>query len=225
MVPITVLIIDDETALRRMIRIALEAQGYSVLEAADGTNGVVTVATERPDAVLLDLTLPDADGLEILQRIREFSNTPVLVVSARGDDSAKIHLLDAGADDYITKPFHTGELLARLRVALRHSPSTPEAHTYTIGNIFIDATARKVMVDNSEVNLTVTEYQLLLQLARNLNKTVSHVHLLREVWGKGAATDVQYLRVYINQLRKKLEPDPSKPVHIITIPGVGYRLE
>lgn len=222
--PPTILVIDDEVALRRLVRISIEAHDWLVIEAEDGKSGLVAAATVRPDVILLDVGLPDQTGFEVLRRLREFSNVPVIVISARGDDDAKIRMLDIGADDYVTKPFSTSELCARIRVALRHAAPSIEHSTFEADGLFIDLVARDVRAHGASVALTATEYQLLLAFVRHAGKTITHTQLLRDVWGPGSANELQYLRVFVNQLRRKLERDPSSPTLIITIPGVGYRL-
>lgn len=221
----TVLVVDDESALRKLMRIALEANEWKVIEAADGQHAIVEAAMARPDLILLDLTLPDTDGIDVLRRLREFSNAPIVVVSARGDDNAKIALLDAGADDYVTKPFSTGELLARMRVALRHAAPTAVDQKFVSGDLSVDLASRDVRYKGAHVNLTATEYQLLAEFIRNAGRTMTHTQLLKSVWGPGSVNEVQYLRVFVNQLRRKLEADPSAPSRFVTVPGVGYRME
>lgn len=220
----TILVIDDEVALRRLVRISIEAHQWKVIEAEDGRSGLVAAATSRPDVILLDVGLPDMSGFDVLPRLREFTSAPVIIISARGDDDAKIRLLDMGADDYITKPFSTSELCARIRVGLRHAMPTDETSTFEIPGLFIDLVARDVRAQGRPVSLTATEYQLLLAFVKHAGKTMTHTQLLRDVWGPGALNELQYLRVFVNQLRRKLEADPASPTLITTIPGVGYRL-
>lgn len=224
MIAPTVLVVDDEAALRKLVRVALESLDWKVIEAADSKHAVIEAATGQPDLILLDLTLPDGDGLDVLVRLREFSSVPIIVVSARGDDSAKIALLDAGADDYITKPFSTGELLARLRVALRHAQPVSNEQVFTNGLLHVDLVSRDVRYDGKVVNLTSTEYRLLMEFIRHAGRTMTHTQMLKAVWGPGSVNEVQYLRVFVNQLRRKLEADPSNPTCFITVPGVGYRM-
>jgi len=231
-----VLVVDDEEPIRRFLRASLEAHGHRVKEAATAREGALLAVTAHPDVILLDLGLPDADGLTVARSLRRESSVPIIVLSARGQESDKVLALDAGADDYLTKPFGVGELLARIRVALRHAArgGTPDGATgsfrATIGGrtVAIDAEARLVHVDDGngprEVRLTPLEYKLLAFMARHAGKVLTHAMLLREVWGPQHVHDVQYLRVYAGELRKKLERDASQPMFIITEPGVGYRL-
>jgi len=222
-----VLVIEDDAPIRRFLRAALEANGYRLREAVTGNEGVALAATEVPDLVLLDLGLPDVSGFEVVKRLREWSQVPVVVVSARGQEQDKILALDAGADDYVTKPFAMGELLARLRVALRHRArgAAGENGTVEAGDLRIDLARRRVTVGESEVRLTPIEYRLLAELARYAGRVLTHEHLLREVWGPSHTRHHHYLRVYMAQLRQKLEKDPARPRALLTEPGVGYRLE
>ncbi|MGD1018165.1 MAG: response regulator [Verrucomicrobiia bacterium] len=219
----TALIIDDERPLRRLLRVLLEVQGYQVCEAETGDLGLQLAASRRPDVILLDLGLPDMDGLTVLKRLREWSRTPVLILSVRDREADKVAALDNGADDYVTKPFGTDELLARLRALRRHSPEAFEEPTYAHADVTIDISARKVTVKDSEVHLTATEYALLHELVRHAGKVVLQKQLLRAVWGPDAESQLQYLRVYITHLRKKLET-PNSGRLIETQPGIGYRL-
>jgi two-component system KDP operon response regulator KdpE len=220
-----VLVVEDEGPLRSFLRTALTAHTFRVLEAATLGEATIAVTTHNPDIVLLDLGLPDGDGRELLRRIREWSQLPVIVLSARGRESDKIEALDAGADDYLTKPFGTGELLARLRAALRRTAVNPTSEpVVTVGPIRIDLARRQVLRDGVEVHLTATEYRLLALLARNPGRVVTHTHVLREVWGPNHANHLHYVRVYMAELRKKLEEDPARPRWLITELGVGYRL-
>jgi two-component system KDP operon response regulator KdpE len=218
------LVIDDEVQMRRLLRITLEANGYKVIEAANGQDGLVEAATRRPDVVILDLGLPDLDGVSVLKRLREWSRVPVVVLSVRESDEDKIAALDSGADDYVTKPFSTPELLARLRVALRHSQPAEDQPVFRTGNLEVDLGSRRVTVEGQEVKLTATEYSLLRFLVRHAGKVLTHRQILREVWGQDAVEQTHYLRVYIAHLREKLEPVPSRPTLLITEPGIGYRL-
>jgi two-component system KDP operon response regulator KdpE len=219
----TALVIDDERAIRRLLRLLLESQGYQVCEAETGTLGLQMAAARRPDVILLDMGLPDMDGLAVLQRLREWTRTPVLILTVRDREADKVAALDGGADDYLTKPFGGDELLARLRALRRHSPEAHEEPTYVCGDLTVDIKAHKVTVKNKEVHLTATEYALLHELVRHAGKVVSQKHLLRAVWGPDAERQLQYLRVYITHLRKKLEtPDSGKLIE--TEPGIGYRL-
>ena len=221
-----ILVVEDSPDLRESMAILLELQGHTVLVAADGATGVELARRERPDVALVDLGLPDMDGVEVCRRLREWCAAPVIVLSARGQERDKIEALDAGADDYVTKPFGIGELLARIRVALRHARSTaggaePELR---VGELAVDLAARRVVVAGVEVHLTPNEYGLLAELVRNAGKVVTQRQLLKAVWGPGAVGQSHYLRVYMAQLRHKLETEPARPRYLITEPGVGYRL-
>ena len=220
----TVLVIDDELQIRRLLRVSLEANNYRVLEAPTGQEGLAAAAQHRPDVVVLDLGLPDMDGVSVLKRLREWSRVPVLVLSVRDREDDKIKALDHGADDYITKPFGTGELLARLRVAMRHGLPSPEEAVFRIGQLEVDLTARLVKRSGNEVKLTGTEYALLRLFVQHAGKVLTHQQILREVWGPNYVDQTHYLRVYMAHLREKLEVDPAKPALFITEPGIGYRL-
>lgn len=223
----TILVIEDEPQIRRFLRVTLVAHGYRPLEAATAQEGLRQAATCQPDLVILDLGLPDLDGLEVTRQLREWTSMPILVLSARGQESDKIAALDAGADDYVTKPFGVGELLARMRVALRHAtrgPQEPEAPVFAVGDLRVDMAQRRVFVAGQELHLTPIEYRLLTTLVRYAGKVVTHRQLLREVWGPGYVDHTHYLRVYMGQLRHKLEADPTRPCYLLTEPGVGYRL-
>jgi len=219
-----VLVIDDEIQIRRLLRITLEANGYKMIEAANGQAGLVEAAMRRPDIVILDLGLPDLDGVSVLKRLREWSQVPVLVVSVRDRDDDKIAALDQGADDYITKPFSTSELLARLRVARRHAQPSDDLAIFQCGELEVDLTTRRVRVKGQPIKLTATEYTLLRLLVRHANKVLTHRQILAEIWGQHAMEQSHYLRVYMARLREKIESTPSRPVLLITEPGVGYRL-
>jgi two-component system KDP operon response regulator KdpE len=219
----TILVIDDEVAIRRLLRLSLEPQGYRVVEAENGQLGLQTAAARRPDLIILDLGLPDLDGVTVLKRLREWSQTPVLVLTVRDREEDKVAALDSGADDYLTKPFGTAELLARLRAIQRRAPETQEEPVFVSGDLTMDRVARTVSVKDAEVHLTATEYALLHELARHAGKIVTHKQLLRAVWGPNAESQSQYLRVYITHLRKKLE-SPSGQRLIQTEAGIGYRL-
>ncbi len=220
----TALVIDDEVQLRRLLRVCLEANGYRVVDAAAGQEGIVAAAQSRPDVVILDLGLPDMTGVQVLQRLREWSRVPVVVLSVRDREEDKIAALDAGADDYVTKPFGTGELLARLRVAQRHAQPGPEPGVFRAGALEVDLTARVVRLKGREVKLTATEYSLLRLFVQHAGKVLTHRQILREVWGPRALEQTHYLRVYIAHLREKLETTPAEPRLIVTESGVGYRL-
>ena len=221
-----VLVVEDEPQMRRFLRASLGTEGYRVREAWTVADGLREVAAEHPDAVLLDLGLPDGDGLDLVRRVREWSSVPIIVVSARGREEEKVAALDAGADDYLPKPFGTKELLARLRVALRHSRATaaPGSPVLEAGPLRMDLERREVTVEGRPVRLTPIEWRLLALLARHAGKVLTHAQILREVWGPNAASQSHYVRVYMAELRKKLEADPSRPRLLLTEPGVGYRL-
>ncbi len=220
----TILIIEDEAAIRKLLRICLEPEGYKVREAASGADGVLLAAQARPDLVILDLGLPDIDGLEVVRRIREWSPVPIIVLTVRETEQDKVGALDNGADDYLTKPFSTAELLARVRVALRHAQPAENESVVRSGPLVVDLASRVVTVHNTEIRLTSTEYNLLRLLARHVGKVVTHSQILRDVWGPTAVEQRQYLRVYFGQLRRKLRVNPKDPDFIITEPGIGYRL-
>ncbi len=222
--PTIALIIDDEVQIRRLLRLTLEANGYKVFEAVDGQSGLLEAGQRRPEVVLLDLGLPDLDGLTVLKRLREWSRVPVVVLSVRDQEEDKIAALDHGADDYVTKPFSTGELLARLRVAQRHTQPTPETAVFRSGEVAVDFVRRVVSRGSQEVKLTATEYSLLALLARHAGRVMTHRQLLTDVWGPNAVEHTHYLRVYVAHLREKLEADANQPKLLITEAGVGYRL-
>lgn len=219
-----ILIVDDEEALRRYLRTILRGQHYAVSEAANGAEALERAASDCPNVIILDLGLPDLDGVEVIRRLREWSVTPIVVLSVRDQESDKITALDSGANDYLTKPFSAGELLARLRVALRPvaQPVVEAAHL-AVGDLRIDFAERRVTVAGEPVRLTPTEYDLLRLLARNAGRVMTHQRLLREVWGEMYEGETHLLRVNISNLRQKIEPDPSRPVYIITEPAIGYR--
>jgi two-component system KDP operon response regulator KdpE len=217
------LVIDDEPQIRRLLRVTLEANGYSVAEAATGQEGIVQAAQSRPEIILLDLGLPDMDGVEVLRRIREWSRVPVIILSVRDREHDKIAALDAGADDFVTKPFSSGELLARLRTSLRRSQPQSASAVFRAGNLEVDLAARLVRKHGQEVKLTPTEYALLRLLVVHAGKVLTHRQLLTEVWGPNAVEQTQYLRVHIAHLREKLEDSAAQPRFIVTEPGVGYR--
>lgn len=225
--PARILVVEDEQPIRRFLRVSLESRGYSVQEAETATEGLRSLTGEPPDAVILDLGLPDRDGLDVLQQVREWSKVPVIVLSARGRESDKVAALDAGADDYLTKPFSVGELLARIRVALRRSVSSATgdpAPVFQVGELRVDQVRRQVHLGDEEIHLTPTEYRLLVVLCRNAGRVVTHRQLLKEVWGPDSVYENQYLRVYMGQLRRKIEKEPTRPRYLKTETGVGYRL-
>jgi two-component system KDP operon response regulator KdpE len=223
-----VLVVEDEAQMRRFLRVSLTNHGYRVLEAERGQLALDLATSHNPDIVLLDLGLPDMDGLTVTQALRSWMKAPLLVLSARGQEDDKIKALDAGADDYVTKPFSMGELLARMRVALRHARERGEASGTSVlvfGELRIDLGARLVFVAEREIHLTPHEYKLLVVLAQNAGRVMTHQHLLKEVWGPNHGGDTQYLRVYMGQLRRKLEATPARPRYLVTEPGVGYRMK
>ena len=219
-----ILIIDDEAPIRRFLRISLTSNDYRVEEAPSGREGLEKAARLRPDIVILDLGLPDEDGLSILKQLREWSRVPVIVLSVRDRDEDKIALLDAGADDYLTKPFSIGELLARLRLAQRHAQPETDSAVFQTGALKVDLSRRLVTLNDEPVKLTTTEYALLRLFIQHAGKVLTHTQILREVWGLPYVEETHYLRVYIAHLRRKLEADPANPKLLITEPGVGYRL-
>jgi two-component system KDP operon response regulator KdpE len=221
---VRVLIIDDEEQIRRFLRVALKSHDYDVAEVSTGKDGLREATVFHPDIILLDLGLPDMDGLSVLKQLREWSKTPVIILSVREQEDDKIKALDLGADDYVTKPFNMGELLARMRVAVRHSLNVEDEPVIHAGNLALDLARRKVFFDDCEVKLTPTEYEILKHLAINMGKVLTHKYLLNQIWGKEYQKESHYLRVYVRSLRRKIEPDPTQPKYIITEPGVGFRL-
>ncbi|MEZ4767378.1 MAG: response regulator [Caldilineales bacterium] len=221
---VRVLVIDDELPIRRFMNTSLSAHGYAVFDAADGQSGLAAVVASRPDLVILDLGLPDMDGVEVTRRLREWTQIPIIILSVRDQEGVKIAALDAGADDYLTKPFGIGELLARMRVALRRAAAPSGEPVITSGGLSVDLARRVVSVDGQEVQLTPTEFDLLRVLATHAGKVLTHNQLLRQVWGVGYGDEAHLLRVNISNIRRKIEPDPARPTYIITEPGVGYRL-
>lgn len=219
-----VLVIDDEPQIRRLLRVTLEANGYRVSDAANGQDGIVQAAQRRPEVILLDLGLPDMEGVEVLRRLREWTQIPVIILSVRDREDDKIAALDAGADDYVTKPFSAGELLARLRAALRHAQGKGTESIFRSADIEVNLAARTVTKGGKEVRLTPIEYSLLRLLVTHAGKVLTHRQLLNEVWGPKATEQTQYLRVHIAHLREKLETDASQPAFIVTESGIGYRL-
>jgi two-component system KDP operon response regulator KdpE len=223
-----ILVVEDESQMRTFVRLALTAHGYRVLEVGTGQEGLQQAAAHTPDLILLDLGLPDLEGLEVTQRLREWSIAPIIIISARGQEEQKVGALDAGADDYITKPFGSEELMARIRVALRHSARSnqdPASSIATAGDIKVDYAKRLVFVAEREVHLTPIEYKLIVALMRHAGMVLTHKQLLDQVWGPGHAHQMQYLRVYMAQLRQKLEENPAHPKYLVTESGVGYRLK
>lgn len=223
-IPKNVLVIDDEIQIRRLLKIGLEDSGYSVYEAADGKKGIQELINHKPSIVLLDLGLPDEDGISVLKKIREFSDVPVIILSVRNSEKDIISALDTGANDYITKPFNVGELLARIRASLRYYQPEQTNSIFTNGKISVDFSTRIVKNGDVTVKLTTTEFSLLALFIRNAGKVLTHHYILKEVWGKPFSDETQYLRVYIAQLRKKIEVDSTKPKIFVTESGVGYRM-
>jgi two-component system KDP operon response regulator KdpE len=221
-----VLIIEDEADIRKYLRLTLAAQGYGVTEASTARDGLAVLAARRPDVVLLDLGLPDMDGQDVIRHVREWSEVPIVVLSARERESDKVEALESGADDYLTKPFAPGELLARIRVALRHGARRGEkSAVFESDGLKVDLAARVVTLDGNEIHLTPIEYKLLATLVAHAGKVLTHSHLLKEVWGKHATENTHYLRIHTQHLREKLGDDPLSPRFIITEPGIGYRLK
>ncbi|MGE5480945.1 MAG: response regulator [Chloroflexota bacterium] len=219
-----ILIIDDEPQIRKLLRIGLEANGYKTTEASNGREGLSQAVMSKPGVILLDLGLPDEDGAEILKQIREWSNVPVIVLTVRNSEEEKIALLDAGADDYVTKPFGMGELLARIRATQRRVESVVESAVFISGNISVDLAARIVRNNDNIVKLTATEYAIVSLFVKNAGKVLTHKLIMKEIWGNQFAEDTQYLRVYMVQIRKKLEEDATNPKLFVTESGIGYRL-
>ena len=219
-----VLVVDDENSIRRYLRAALSAQGFAVYEAGNGQEAINGVIANHPDIIILDLGLPDFDGIEVTRRLREWSQTPIIILSVREAENDKIAALDAGADDYLTKPFSTGELMARMRVALRRMTNTPDDPVLEVDNLKMDISRRLVTVNDEQISLTPTEYEILRLLLQNAGKVLTHRQLLRQVWGTAYESEMHILRVNISNLRRKIEPDPSRPHYLLTEPGVGYRI-
>lgn len=219
-----ILVIDDEAEIRKLLKVGLTAHGYDFMEAASGKDGIYQAAVSRPDIIILDMGLPDLEGPDIVKQIREWSQVPIIILSVRGQDQDKVNALDIGADDYLTKPFSMTELMARIRVALRHqfnnSKDEPVIRSFELS---IDLSRRQVEIAGNEIHLTPTEYDLLRILATNAGRVVTHSYLLNSIWGNTGQECAQYLRIYISQLRKKIEHDPNQPRFILTEPGVGYR--
>ena len=219
-----ILIIDDEQQIQRLLRLTLESNGYTVRIAGNGEEGNIMAATERPELIVLDLGLPDLDGLQVLRKIREWSATPVLILSVRATESDIVGCLDAGADDYLVKPFRTGELLARVRAALRHRHTEEGKAAFSVGGLTIDLQARTVKRGNEFIKLTATEHSLLALFVRNAGRVLTHKYILEQVWGPAHAEEAQYTRVYVASLRKKIEKNPAAPRIILTESGIGYRM-
>ncbi len=219
-----ILVVDDELQIRRFLRISLESSGYRVIETETGEEGMRQAAAAAPDVIVLDLGLPDMDGLAFVKRIREWSSIPIIVLTVKDSEKDKVILLDNGADDYLTKPFSINELKARIRVAFRHGRKESESQIYKSGKLFIDFDRRIVKINDEKVRFTPKEYAVLTLLARNAGKVLTQNYILRELWGSYYQEESQYLRIYIMQIRRKIEDDPSNPSMIITEPGVGYRL-
>lgn len=219
-----ILVIDDEPQIRKLLKVSLGAHGYHIDEASTGQDGINRVALFKPDLIILDLGLPDIDGKEVVIRIREWSSLPIIILTARDQEKEKIDALDAGADDYVTKPFGIGELMARIRVSLRHVANSEEEPVISCGDLAIDLGQRRVTIGNREVKLTPTEYDIMKVLAQNAGKVLTHKQLLKTVWGNAYDGDTHYIRVFIGQLRRKIEENPTQPRYIITESGIGYRL-
>ena len=222
-----VVLIEDEPQIRRFLRATLTGQGYRLFEATTGADGLVEVGSRQPDVVIVDLGLPDVDGIDVIRQLREWTTVPIIVLSARGQERDKVTALDAGADDYVGKPFGADELLARIRVALRHTAGAShegDEATFRVGELRLDLLRRQVFVGDREVRLTPIEYKLLATLVRHAGKVVTHAQLLRDVWGPTHSDQAHYVRVYLAHLRHKLEAEPARPRYLLTEPGVGYRL-
>ncbi len=222
--PASILVVDDEGQIRRLLRRILEQEGYKVLLADTGKEGLAQAGNSRPGVIILDLGLPDMDGMDVLKEVRSRSSVPVLILSVREAEETIVQALDAGADDYLSKPFRSGELLARVRALLRHRLSGQEDQVYSSGDLKVDLQARTVLVRDQPVKLTPTEFDLLSLFVRNAGKVLTHGYLLKEIWGPTYSEETQYLRVFVGQLRKKIEPDPATPRILLTESGVGYRL-
>jgi len=222
--PLRILIIDDEAAIRSILKRILESNNYKIKESGDGKSALTQITEFHPNLILLDLSLPDTTGLDVLKAIRKWTRVPVIILTVSDDEQTKVKLLDAGADDYLTKPFGENELLARVRVALRNIGVIEATPIFRSDELEVDLSQKKILVSGHEIKLTVTEFEVLSRLVRDHGKVVSQTQLLRQIWGSIAEDQSHYLRIYINQLRKKLEKNPSEPKHIITEPGVGYRI-
>lgn len=223
-----IIVIEDDPQMRRFLRTSLRSQEFQVFEAETGRRGLVEAGTRKPDLIILDLGLPDMDGVEVVRALREWTTLPIIILSARTTERHKIEALDAGADDYLTKPFSIGELLARIRVALRRSAASPrngESDVFTSGGLRVDLHKRVVSLDGQEVHLTPIQYRLLAVLVRHAGRVLTHRQMLNEVWGPAYLDNAHYLRIYMSQLRQKLEADPTRPQYLLTESGVGYRLK
>jgi len=219
-----ILIIDDESQIRKLLNVSLKAHGFILDEAASGRDGINRAAFFKPDLIIVDLGLPDIDGKQIVREIRQWSNAPIIILTARDQEQEKIDALDAGADDYITKPFSMGELMARIRVCLRRMATGESEPLLSCGGLTVDLIQRRVTVDGQEVKLTPTEYEIIKLLAQHAGRVLTHKQLLKAVWGNSYNDDTHYIRVYVGQLRRKIEKDPAQPKYIITESGIGYRL-
>lgn len=219
-----ILVIDDEPQIRKLLKVSLGAHGYDIDEAATGQDGINRAATFKPDLIVLDLGLPDIDGKNVVVRIREWSQIPIIILTARDQEQEKVEALDAGADDYVTKPFSMGEFMARMRVSLRRAAHAEDEPVIICGDLHIDIAQRRVTVGGREVKLTPTEYDLIKVLAQHAGRVLTHKQLLKIVWGNSYNEDTHYIRVYIGQLRRKIEENPTQPRYIVTESGVGYRL-
>jgi len=219
-----ILVVEDDNVMRNVLTVALRSHGYDVKAAANGCDALREVQVRTPDAIILDLGLPDLDGFQVVTQIRRSLEVPIIILSARGEERHQVRALDDGANDYVTKPFREGELMARIRVALRRPVSLSERRELRVGDLFLDALQRRAYIGDTELALTPTEFKLLHVLARECNRVITHQQLLREVWGVHSVEEVQYLRVYMRQLRQKIETDPARPRRLLTALGVGYRL-
>jgi len=219
----TILVVDDESQIRKLLEITLDSDGYKTLFAATAKEGILLAANHPPELILLDLGLPDDDGQNVLVKLREWYQNPIIILTVKSAEAEIVRALDNGANDYLTKPFRTQELLARIRTALRNLNPVPNEPMIAFGNVTVDLVSRLVKIDNDPVKLTATEYNLLVLLLKNEGRVLTHQYLLREVWGPGYADQTQYLRVFVAQLRKKLERDPNRPKHLLTESGIGYR--
>jgi two-component system KDP operon response regulator KdpE len=219
-----ILIIDDELAIRRYLKTALTAYSHNIIDTGTGEDGILQCAKYQPDLIILDLNLPDMTGVQVTERIREWSDVPIIILSVQNQDTDKIESLDAGADDYLTKPFSMGELMARIRVALRHRKKEEQSPVFEVEGLKIDMNKRQVIVDSQDIQLSPTEYDLLIVLVKYAGRVITHRQLLKEIRGTGYQTEIHLLRVHVSNLRRKLEKDATNPQYILTEPGVGYRL-